>query len=294
MRLLAQLLLLISRGLRATGEVFYRLSRLAEGFLPVVLPPSHLIALVRDHYQRAYSKSPERCGEPFLTEWEGEVLDRYQIRSGRMLVMGCGWGREAIAVARRGVRVVGVDTSGAAVRMAQELARRVGVEARFHQGDYLELPYAPATFDTALLASMMFSAIPGTALRRAWLGNLRRLIKPNGLVILSFDAEREPISRLRTLITRLHMMLVRLPGANKTYQPGDGYDVPHFLHTFLDEDEIRRELLSAGATVRELDWAKGFAVLSFNHAGSSRRARHSHCHPNPTVFSMAGGHREVE
>ena len=35
------------------------------------------------------------------------------------------------------------------------------------------------------------------------------------------------------------------------------------MHTFQDEEEIRRELESAGALIRELDWIRGFAVVDF-------------------------------
>ena len=136
-----------------------------------------------------------------------------------------------------------------------------GVPAHFHRANFLELPYAPASFDVILLLSIMYSAIPGAAQRQKWLAELGRLLTPNGLVMLSFLREPQSVSRQKVVYTRLNMMLVNLPGANMAYQPGDEWSWGHFYHAFQDEDEIRRELVGAGVMVRELHWTQGLALV---------------------------------
>lgn len=267
MRLLGTLVHLLAKTFKVCGELFYRLGILADGLLPVLLPSSDLTRLLRKFYVPVYSdgfiQQAQDVEEYYLHDWETEVLDRYHINSGRLLVLGSGGGREAIAVARRGVTVEGVDTNYTAVRTAQQMARTIGVLARFCQADFLALPYGPACFDVVLLSENMYSSIPDKAQRQTCLAELGRLLKPNGLVILSFIQERSPVSRLTSIGTRLNLMLVRLPGTNPAYQPGDTCAWGHFMHAFQNADEIRAELVGAGALVKELNWARGFAVITY-------------------------------
>jgi SAM-dependent methyltransferase len=177
--------------------------------------------------------------EETLEAWEREVLERYALHAGRMLVMGAGTGRESIGIARRGISVVGIDSSFDALRIARRLAAFRGVPVRLHQGDYLALPYAAGSFDAVLLSTIMYSAIPGRARRQAWLRDLAWILIPGGLAILSFQPAREAPSRLQALCRRLNRVLVRLPGANRAYQSGDDWRTPTFCTRFQDEEEIR-------------------------------------------------------
>jgi ubiquinone/menaquinone biosynthesis C-methylase UbiE len=181
-----------------------------------------------------------------------------------MLVLGAGWGREAIAIAQRGVSVVGVEANAIAARSAHQMAKTIGVPAWFLQADLLKLPTDHEWFDCVLLSQQMYSAIAGKSQRQTWLANLRRVLRPNGTVILSFLPERAQDSRLRTACRRMNRVLVRLPGANLAYQPGDDCYGGHFLHWFQDETEIRSELVDAGARIQELNWARGFAMLTYS------------------------------
>jgi hypothetical protein len=65
------------------------------------------------------------------------------------------------------------------------------------------------------------------------------------------------------LIRRGNTILHRIPGANRTYEVGDGYAGGHYLHLFQSEEEVRRELVGAGTLINELHWLKGFAVVTF-------------------------------
>ena len=226
---------------------FDRLASFLDGFLPVIFSPGQLSARVRTHYHSPYAEIARRATLDWkkdcrLEPMETEIFDRHHIHFGKMLVLGSGWGREAIAVAQRGVAVVGMDTDFTAVRTARELARAAGVSARFHQANFLELPYASSSFDFVLMSHNMYSAISGVSQRQAWLADLGRLLKPNGLVML--------------------------PGTNATYQPGDDCMGGHFIHWFKDVGEIRKELEGAGVTILEINW-EGMAVVTHSRASAS-------------------------
>lgn len=265
---------LLAQGLDHIGRVFSRLADLLWELLPALLPPDQLARYVKARYDTLYLPRfiPPRgeLEDDNLEAWEMEVLERYKINSGRMLAMGTGWGREALAIARRGLTVIGVETNPVAVREAQRFARQTGLSAHFHRADFAALPYADGSFDFALLATTMYSAIPGTTGRQAWLGRLRRLLKAGGLVLLSYERELPAPSRIKAISGRLNAFLHRLPGANLDYRPGDNYSTDHYMHAFQSEAEIRAELIGAGASIRELRWMRGYAVVDFpaTHGGT--------------------------
>src|SRR3989442_12551961 len=125
------------------SSLFSRFSDLFNGLLPALFSPPELTRLLQKHYARLYSdgfvKEPHDLID-YLERWETEVLDRYKITSGRMLVLGSGLGRESIPIARMGVSVVGVEADPTAVRIAQPMTRTLKVPARYLQADFLQLP----------------------------------------------------------------------------------------------------------------------------------------------------------
>ncbi len=260
------LIRLTAQALDWTGGCLQRLALLLNGLLPALLTPGQLTRLTRQHYQRSYSSGVTTpADEPHLCElepWEREVADRYALTKGRLLVLGTGVGREAVAMAQRGLTVVGIETDATALRAAARIAGKLGSGVRFVRADLTRLPFRPASFDFALLASIMYSAIPGRAQRQMWLRDLCRVLSPEGLAVLSFLTEQEPQARMTRLREALARRLARLPGANRAYQPGDTCPQGHFLHAFQTAREVRQELEEAGVVVRELDWRRGFVVVT--------------------------------
>ena len=262
----------LARMLEGCSNACRRLANFLNGFLPALLPPARLNSIVRAYYGSIYQPiryirfaDLDGC----LELWEEKVLDQYRIRSGRILILGAGDGREALAIARRGVPVVGVDLHAVALGAANHLARGSNLPAQFLQADYFKLPLAPHSFECALLSAWMYSAIPGRSRRQAWLAAMASLLKPRGHLILSFMPQTFPRSRLGRWRARLNTVLARLPGANPTYQPSDVWR-GHFYHAFRDEAEIREELSTAGMEVLALDWARGFAVVTASGSSPER------------------------
>jgi ubiquinone/menaquinone biosynthesis C-methylase UbiE len=261
----------LAKALQRVEYYFSRLAGILEGLLPALLSPAELSRLTREQYFPDYASkhfttidlTTLHSEQDTLNSWEHEVLTRYGLRTGRMLVMGAGTGREAIGIARRGLSVVGIDSSFAALGIARRLAGSRGLPIQVNQGDYMALPYTSGGFDYALLSSTMYSAIPGRAGRQAWLQELARVLAPGGLAIISFLPEPSTPDRVQALCGRLNRVLVKLPGANRAYQPGDNCAGDHFLHTFQSEKEVRGELAGAGAIIRELAWSRGYAVVAF-------------------------------
>jgi demethylmenaquinone methyltransferase/2-methoxy-6-polyprenyl-1,4-benzoquinol methylase len=110
------------------------------------------------------------------------------VRSGdAVLDACCGTGDLAVAAARAGGRVTGLDFSEPML----ERARRKAPELEWICGDLLELPFADASFDAATVG---FGVRNVDDLQRA-LSELRRVLRPGGRVgILEITRPRGPLA----------------------------------------------------------------------------------------------------
>ncbi len=91
----------------------------------------------------------------------------------RILEVGLGPGRDAVALQAAGLTVAGVDLSGEHVR----LAREAGIDARVAPAQ--ELPYADDSFDAVWCMSVLMH-MPDDDLREA-LAEMSRVLVPGGV-----------------------------------------------------------------------------------------------------------------
>lgn len=247
--------------------LLFGLQQLLTNLLPALAPPAELSELIQAHYAHTYRNAPYHypADSPIWTlePWEEEVLTHHMRGSGTVLVLGTGVGRESIAIAQKGYRVVGLDIHVNALRWAQQRANTKDTQVWFLQASFLAIPAMPACMDYILLPSVMYSAIPGRQERQTWLRSIQTYLKPQGHAILNFMVLREAETRIQRLTQCLARWLIQLPGANKSYQPGDACSQGHFLHLFATEEEVRSELSETGATILALDWHKGYAVVAW-------------------------------
>ena len=245
----------------------FRIQQLLTGVLPAVASPDELTRYLQAHYGHTYHNAPTQYPEysPIwaLEPWEEDVLTHHMSSPGTVLVLGTGVGRESIGIAQHGYRVVGLELHFDALHWAIQRATARGASVWFLQASFLAIPLTPASVDYILLPSVMYSAIPGKRQRQTWLRSLRTSLKPQGRAILNFMVDREPESTTQRLTRALARHIIKLPGANKSYQPGDTCHQSHFLHIFTIEEELRSEVSETGATIHALNWASGYVVLSW-------------------------------
>jgi len=121
---------------------------------------------------RLVAQSQERVILSFLPEIAGL----------RILDVGTGTGRAAIALARRGARVTGVDASAEMLAVAKRRATESGAEVVFETGDAHRLPFADRAFDAVTCLRVLMHT-PGW---RQALGELCRVA--GGRVIFDYPA----------------------------------------------------------------------------------------------------------
>jgi demethylmenaquinone methyltransferase / 2-methoxy-6-polyprenyl-1,4-benzoquinol methylase len=180
------------------------------------------------------------------------------VRSGdRVLDACCGTGDLAIAAAREGGTVTGVDFSE---RML-ERARRKAPELEWVRGDLLALPFEDAAFDAATVG---FGVRNVDDLERA-LRELRRVLRPGGrLGILEITRPRGPLA----LFYRLWFDGV-VPLIGKLLPGGSAYTyLPASVRRFPGPEELADLMRDAGfADVRFRLLAGGIVAL---HVGTAR------------------------
>ncbi len=118
-----------------------------------------------------------------LREWETKVVETYFPKSGSVLDIGCGAGREAIALTKQGNSVTGVDVSQAQLELAKANACQAGLEIQFARVDGLHLPEGP--YDAIVLWAQLLGNIADPADQRALLENCRRVLRHGGILSAS-------------------------------------------------------------------------------------------------------------
>jgi ubiquinone biosynthesis O-methyltransferase len=116
----------------------------------------------------------ERLESDLILDLAGEV-------SGcRVLDVGCGDGAFAVALARRGASVTGIDQSAAMIDAARVRAARHHADVSFQVADAQRLPFADAAFDVVTAITILcFVDDAGPVFRE-----IARVLKPGGRLVI--------------------------------------------------------------------------------------------------------------
>jgi SAM-dependent methyltransferase len=111
-----------------------------------------------------------------------ELLDEHGCQE--ILDLGCGNGRFLVHFARRGFHVTGLDSAPTALKLAREWLASESLSGNLIQADTrVRLPFADNTFDALLSTQVIHHA--RLELVRGTIGEILRVVKPDGLVLVS-------------------------------------------------------------------------------------------------------------
>jgi SAM-dependent methyltransferase len=182
------------------------------------------------------------------------LLEPLGLAGRRVLDVGCGPGRWALAVERRGAWAVGLDLSPALLRLARD-----GGVARLVRGDMCALPFTSASFDLVLCMFTTFGYFATAEGDRGALAEMARVLRPDGNLVLdhlnAVRVRRELVPETRRRLGRFEVRERRALAAAgerivKEIELHDGAE----LHTYREEVRLwEAETLAAACGAAGLE-----------------------------------------
>ncbi len=117
------------------------------------------------------------------------VSQQHLLRPGMScLAVADGEGRNGVWLAQQGLQVLSVEASGVALEKAKQLAQARNVEIEFEQADLERWQWGENRFD---VVAAIFIQFAGPALRAQMFDNIKRCLKPGGLLLLQGYTPRQ-------------------------------------------------------------------------------------------------------
>jgi SAM-dependent methyltransferase len=249
-------------GLHHAGRTFQRVATVCGYAAAGTLTLAELHAGIRRQWERDSACETERQLTSGLLVWERELYLRFLEPGARVFLVGCGNGRDLLALLQHGFRVAGLDLAPGAIATARRLLERHGLTADLAVGS-IETAPLPDRCGAIVFAWGCYGYVPQSDRRVAMLRRASGHLAPGGRILLSYYAWQRPPRRLPIGLTRL---VARVSGSDWTPEYGDhlSTDDPdgllYFEHRFLP-GEIERETRAAGLALHYHDPADGLAVL---------------------------------
>ena len=124
-----------------------------------------------------------------LAWWERAVADQYLKAGDRVLVVGCGSGRDVSAFVERGCVVTGIDPAERALTRAREYLNRHGGSAELERG-FFEDWRCDRVFDVVWFSWFAYGYVPDSRRRVEMLKKAARNVSPGGVVVISCQTNR--------------------------------------------------------------------------------------------------------
>jgi len=249
------------------GRSLVRLGRFVQSLALVVMRPDDLVEFNRQFYAKPRSIADwnaHALTDSDLNPDEKALLDKVPVKSGQMLLLGLGGGREAIFLGKNGFQITGIDFIPVMVEHTRQNAARCGIEIEGLIQEISKLEVPPDTFDVIWLSAAMYSSIPTRHRRNEMLKRIGGALKPNGYFVCQFFWTTS--GKFSSKIELARKVFAYLTLGNLWYEKGDMlWANQEFIHAFSKEDELMAEFDAAGFEKVymhfEKDILRGGAVL---------------------------------
>jgi lipid II:glycine glycyltransferase (peptidoglycan interpeptide bridge formation enzyme)/ubiquinone/menaquinone biosynthesis C-methylase UbiE len=198
-----------------------------------------------------YTKRTMEFGQGY----EDKFLMQYLKAPADILVQGCGAGREAVHLAKKGFSVTATDFQPKMVELAKENSLKLGLKIDFKTMNACNLEYPVNKFDAVIMFGPMISLIPGRANRIKALAEAKKVLKDGGKLLISFPSKYYNYKYSMYFFVMDNFRKLLNLFSIKTMEPGDrlakrvsGNVVSKgksFLHMYSIK-EIKEDLASSG------------------------------------------------
>jgi len=198
-----------------------------------------------------------------LEGWERRLYDAALKPSDRILLVGCGAGRDVLALRELGYDVTGLDSTPELVEQARRHLARHGVTATIHEG-FVETLNLGDTYDVVVLAGNCYSLLLSAATRIATLARVKAHLASQGRIVITYSgALRRPPFSIH--VTRI---IGRMAGADWRPEHGDSFTRDYLTDRLLRYEhlfapgEVARECAEAGLRVIRDVRTAGYYVVA--------------------------------
>jgi SAM-dependent methyltransferase len=209
-------------------------------------------------YAEAYAKAGQGRFSLELVPWVDAVLEQHAPGAHTLADVACGSGEFALAMARRGLRVTGIDQSPEMLALASASAGRSGVEIAWLEQDMrdLRLPQ-PVDAATCLYDSLNY-LVEEDELRRT-MAAVAGALRPRGVFL--FD-----MNTIRGLATRLGNRIWIIQDTDDAFEADESeFDYDSGVATLSVNAFLRREN-DRYERVREVHRERGYPIPAIDAA----------------------------
>jgi len=186
--------------------------------------PHWFFRFIYDRESAAWARRRNQPEHRDLVERTADELANVVAPPGPVADLGCGPGAHALALARRGYHVAGVDGSPRMVQIARARAARDEADVTFDVHDVrAPLRFADASLG-GVLAILVLQHLPHPA---AFIAEIRRCLRPGGHLLITAPARDSTPRTSPDLYWRLRAACYhRVPGIVRFY---DTTSLPHLV-----------------------------------------------------------------
>ncbi|RPI57050.1 MAG: class I SAM-dependent methyltransferase [Acidobacteria bacterium] len=235
----------IYRGLLASAHALHKAGNACLAAAAGFLRRDELQAVSIGQH-RLFALSPLEV-DAGLSPGEARFYGKFLRDGERVLLVGCGSGRDLLALLSRGYQVTGLDPLAEVVELARAHLARRGMSAPVLAG-FIQTAELGGPYDAVIFSNGCYCFLQGVDVRVATLIRTATHLAPHGRIIVSYyPAGRQ--SRFGRWLTRAS---ARIGSADWVPEPGDTFSrdalqpaLVRYHHAF-EPQELARECESAG------------------------------------------------
>ena len=138
--------------------------------------------LNRRQYFKELAHTSQKYYLPYITQFK-KLMENM-----RVLEIGCGDGGNLVPFAEKGFDVFGVDMSPSRIEVAKECFAELGLKGDFLASDIFKVKELEYQFDLIICHDVLEHIDD----KRTFIANLKKYVKPGGVVFMSFPAWQMP------------------------------------------------------------------------------------------------------